>query len=551
MSRLCSMLLNDARKDFGGIDATGRLRIGKRMQANKKWSHPVFDRALVRFKRGWFGTKFIIEDADDFNETEYEKDVVRMDWSGGASRGHKGFSLSQDDIENGLTAQEMMDGLRERGGSWHWHTVETPISGGAAAWDLKAVALMSSKAMSPHHTTTATLTLPTKYHPFDVPLTFFPSTTTKAVRITKRPGASLEKAGASKVPKVVSAPSSTFITNLSLSVPRSPHSKLTWLPVMYTDNGRGPILCLDLNKHRNASAVIPTRGRPLFSFTTSTSTKSQPPVPTQPAPSDTSRFGFSLRPEPEIAIQASESILRVAIESVQILSAEMKQAQQERIREMKAGLHGFVSGAIDEAMREAKAASHALEGRDGEVANARLVKLVEDNLSSMFESTEESIERTVRKAVEGPFNQIHEEIRETWNGFEDSSAGQLAEIRAELEEMRRNMENKNPIQMESRSCPVSVSEHPLAHLLGQISARAHDGSGFGSETDDTGVVQNPSTSSPSIADEVGDIKPMVVGGAAESFEGQDSIVGMRCPIPGEGVSVPGRFRRRAFVTPSG
>ncbi|KAL0570294.1 hypothetical protein V5O48_011671 [Marasmius crinis-equi] len=74
MSRLCSMLLDDAQKDFGDADATGTLQVGK-IISNKKWNHPVFDRALVRLKLGWFGTK-VFDYANNVDESEYEKDVI-------------------------------------------------------------------------------------------------------------------------------------------------------------------------------------------------------------------------------------------------------------------------------------------------------------------------------------------------------------------------------------------------------------------------------------------------------------------------------------------
>lgn len=46
----------------------------------------------------------------------------RVDWVRWAVRGHKGFTLTRDEIKNGITAQEFVRGLeRNEEGSWIWN----------------------------------------------------------------------------------------------------------------------------------------------------------------------------------------------------------------------------------------------------------------------------------------------------------------------------------------------------------------------------------------------------------------------------------------------
>ncbi|KAF9261826.1 hypothetical protein L218DRAFT_474243 [Marasmius fiardii PR-910] len=145
VSRLCKQLLDSAQAALGAVDwdPNSGAKI-KSKGVDRKWRCPTFDRALVRYRLKWFISKpaQVKEFWTEYGEEEYDKDVVALGWRSWALKGHRGFSLTEEEIQNGISAQELMQGLKEKGGEWYWENEGTPvIEGGIDAWTLRHKAL--------------------------------------------------------------------------------------------------------------------------------------------------------------------------------------------------------------------------------------------------------------------------------------------------------------------------------------------------------------------------------------------------------------------------
>ncbi|KAF9072067.1 hypothetical protein BDP27DRAFT_1445899 [Rhodocollybia butyracea] len=134
--RLCSALLTAARNEAEGMD--------------RKWRCPTFDRALARYRLKWFipTPAQVKEFWEIFHEDEYQRDGLKFDWRRWALKGHAGFSLTDLDITQGITAEQFMSGLKQKDDQWFWETDEFPVPGGVDAWSLKDSALTSMTVSS-------------------------------------------------------------------------------------------------------------------------------------------------------------------------------------------------------------------------------------------------------------------------------------------------------------------------------------------------------------------------------------------------------------------
>ncbi|KAJ3713488.1 hypothetical protein DFJ43DRAFT_1105087 [Lentinula guzmanii] len=149
VSRLCSTLLNAA-QDYVRVSNEG---ISKGM--DRKWRCPTFDRALARYRLKWFisSPSQVEEFWHTFQEEVYKKDVIKFDWRRWALKGHRGFMLTDDDISNGVSAEQFISGLKQKNDDWFWETKEGPVSNGIDAWSLRTLALSVSTPMSDLPTT--------------------------------------------------------------------------------------------------------------------------------------------------------------------------------------------------------------------------------------------------------------------------------------------------------------------------------------------------------------------------------------------------------------
>ncbi|KAJ3501087.1 hypothetical protein NLJ89_g9498 [Agrocybe chaxingu] len=114
ISRLCQHLFNQANAAKNAAGPKG---------LDKQWRSPMFDRVLTRFYYHWFISQdiWIKKFWEEFDEEEYENDVLKYDWVRWALKGHKGFVLTKEEIQNGITAEQFMKGLgRNPDGVWTW-----------------------------------------------------------------------------------------------------------------------------------------------------------------------------------------------------------------------------------------------------------------------------------------------------------------------------------------------------------------------------------------------------------------------------------------------
>ncbi|KAJ3809464.1 hypothetical protein F5876DRAFT_77728 [Lentinula aff. lateritia] len=145
VSRLCTALL-DAAQEY--VRVSSEEGISKGM--DRKWRCATFDRALARYRLKWFISG--PEQVEEFNQTvgedEYSKDAVKFDWRRWAIKGHRGFTLTDDEITIGITAEQFLVGLKQKNVDWYWDTEDHPIFNGIDAWSLRALASSVSPSAS-------------------------------------------------------------------------------------------------------------------------------------------------------------------------------------------------------------------------------------------------------------------------------------------------------------------------------------------------------------------------------------------------------------------
>ncbi|KAJ7598123.1 hypothetical protein C8J56DRAFT_161442 [Mycena floridula] len=112
VARLCNGLLERAKNTM-----TGR-------RIDKRWRCPMFDRVLVRY---W--DHFLNHDAESIQEhtsqfgSVYKADILKLGWKEWARKGCQGFNLTEEEVENGITADEFTAGLEKKDGVWTWNTM--------------------------------------------------------------------------------------------------------------------------------------------------------------------------------------------------------------------------------------------------------------------------------------------------------------------------------------------------------------------------------------------------------------------------------------------
>ncbi|KAJ8075250.1 hypothetical protein PM082_019586 [Marasmius tenuissimus] len=242
VSRLCKRLLKVAQDALGGYDAESGAK-SKSKGIDRKWRSQTFDRALARYKLKWFISEpeQLQEFWDTYKDDEYKKDPLKYDWRRWALKGHRGFSLTEDEIENGISAQQLMSGLKVKDEKWFWDERDSLTVGGTDAWDLRQVARLSARSITPppsprsespdgQSPTPSTPPLVTSESPkrpsktAPVPNESIsqakPSMPSADAPCTlgKRPGTPLEKVGGTKTQKIVANGASKKTTTTSVSI---------------------------------------------------------------------------------------------------------------------------------------------------------------------------------------------------------------------------------------------------------------------------------------------------------------------------------------------
>ncbi|KAJ7162763.1 hypothetical protein C8R43DRAFT_1233364 [Mycena crocata] len=100
--RLCAELLGKARAqtESGGV-------------MERSWRCPAFDRALRRYWYEWLISRdeFIRDFWREFGEEEFEGDILKLGWGQWVVKGHKGFSLTKEEVANGITLEQFTKGF--------------------------------------------------------------------------------------------------------------------------------------------------------------------------------------------------------------------------------------------------------------------------------------------------------------------------------------------------------------------------------------------------------------------------------------------------------
>ncbi|KAG5650557.1 hypothetical protein H0H81_011828, partial [Sphagnurus paluster] len=164
LSRLCQHLFEQAQAAQKAalegssvvVNAKGssRAETKGKLVFDRTWRSPTFDRMLTRFYHKWFVSREWSLKAfyEEFDEEEYEIDVLKYDWDRWAIKGHKGFMLTLKEIQNGITAETYVGGLRRRAdGVWIWDS-----EAGAAVVPTPFMTDNTPLAATPMKTTTTT-----------------------------------------------------------------------------------------------------------------------------------------------------------------------------------------------------------------------------------------------------------------------------------------------------------------------------------------------------------------------------------------------------------
>ncbi|KAJ6583958.1 hypothetical protein DFH09DRAFT_264234 [Mycena vulgaris] len=79
----------------------------------RQWRDPMFDRAMTRFFNGWMGCRdvFLWDFHREFREEEYKDDLLARRWAQKVPKGIQGFVITEQELIDGLTADQLQAGL--------------------------------------------------------------------------------------------------------------------------------------------------------------------------------------------------------------------------------------------------------------------------------------------------------------------------------------------------------------------------------------------------------------------------------------------------------
>ncbi|KAJ7788708.1 hypothetical protein B0H14DRAFT_2947495 [Mycena olivaceomarginata] len=118
-------ILHVARQCAGLIDsARASAESGGKGGIDNAWRCAMFDRALLRYWHGWLNVRddFVTAFWEEFGEEDFESDVLKLQWSQWAIKGQNGFKLTKQELVNGISAGEFMEGffVDENRGTFEW-----------------------------------------------------------------------------------------------------------------------------------------------------------------------------------------------------------------------------------------------------------------------------------------------------------------------------------------------------------------------------------------------------------------------------------------------
>ncbi|KAJ3789562.1 hypothetical protein GGU10DRAFT_431625 [Lentinula aff. detonsa] len=114
----------------------------QRLEDVKEWRCHTLDRVLTRFRMECFSSEpsRVEKFWEEYQESEYSKDVLEFDWRSWLSQPRDGVTLSESDYSSGLDSEVLMCGLVEKDGAWIWDTASDSIPAGTPAWSLRQIA---------------------------------------------------------------------------------------------------------------------------------------------------------------------------------------------------------------------------------------------------------------------------------------------------------------------------------------------------------------------------------------------------------------------------
>ncbi|KAJ7143600.1 hypothetical protein C8R43DRAFT_1014699 [Mycena crocata] len=102
----------------------------REVKIKRQYRDAMFDRPLTRFFNGWMGSRdeFVWDFYREFRDEEYEDDMLQRRWLQKAVKGIQGFAVTETELNEGITAEQLMQGLhldREKG-TFEWIDPNAP-----------------------------------------------------------------------------------------------------------------------------------------------------------------------------------------------------------------------------------------------------------------------------------------------------------------------------------------------------------------------------------------------------------------------------------------
>ncbi|KAJ7936695.1 hypothetical protein B0H13DRAFT_2303395 [Mycena leptocephala] len=104
VARQCAGLIDSARASAGSHGKDG---------IDQAWRCAMFDRALLRYWYEWLNVRddFVKAFWEEFDEEDFDSDGLKLQWGQWVLKDHKGFKLTKQELTNGITAAELMEGF--------------------------------------------------------------------------------------------------------------------------------------------------------------------------------------------------------------------------------------------------------------------------------------------------------------------------------------------------------------------------------------------------------------------------------------------------------
>ncbi|THU80653.1 hypothetical protein K435DRAFT_972673 [Dendrothele bispora CBS 962.96] len=133
LARLWKIFMDEA-----PVKSQSSYDMQSRLDDIRRWKCFTLNRLLTRYRLGCFSSdsESVKSFWRKYEETEYDKSPLDFDWRAWIKEGHQGVIITEDDIQHGIDRKDLMEGLVEKDGTWHWETPGNPIPNAHSAWSL-------------------------------------------------------------------------------------------------------------------------------------------------------------------------------------------------------------------------------------------------------------------------------------------------------------------------------------------------------------------------------------------------------------------------------